>query len=309
MKALITGINGFVGNHLARLLLDESAEVTGIDISAADVLPVRHFVADIGDCTAMGDLLGEHRPDHVYHLAAPSFIPDSYDSPKETFQSVIGGTVNLLEAIRKNSPNSKFLFVGSSDEYGVYKGLPFREDMTPEPCTPYAAAKAAASVVCGQYARFYGLDIVRVRSFNHIGPGQSPRFACSSIARQIALAEKSAAPKIILGNLDASRDFLDVRDVCRAYFKIMNKTDNSGELYNICSGRSVSIRDVLEKFLTLADLSEKGLDVISENQCRKYDNEKVMGDNSKLKIHTDWNETITFEQTIADTLNYWRGQV
>jgi GDP-4-dehydro-6-deoxy-D-mannose reductase len=310
LRALITGINGFVGKHLAAFLQNESIEVFGIDRVTDDDTGALCYSADIGDQTAMRRIIEDIKPEHIYHLAGPAFIPDSYDNPVASFESIILGTVNILEAVRSSAHNSKLLIVGSSDEYGMYRGTPFIETMNPLPCTPYASAKAAAELICGQYARLYDMNIICTRSFNHLGPGQSPRFVTASMAKQIAELEKNGGKRIVLGNLNTGRDFLDVRDVVRAYFMIMELAGNSGETYNICSGREVSIRRVLDSFLALSDLpSRKGFSIEAEEQVRKFDNAHIVGDNSKLIKATGWAEKYSFEETIADTLNYWRSQV
>jgi len=311
MRAFITGINGFVGKHLVELLLSSEHEVIGIDRTIVkSETNVRQYAVNINDETKLCDLIGSYKPQQIYHLAAPSFIPDSYESPMETFRCIIDGTLNLMEAVRKKSPKSKLLLIGSSDEYGQYKGEVFQEDMLPAPCTPYASAKTASSVIGAQYAQFYGLDIVRTRSFNHIGPGQSPRFVCARIAKQLAELEKFGGAQITLGNINVSRDFLDVRDVVRAYYALMNVSGNSGELYNVCSGQIVSVEDILNIFLDMTDLRcRPGFEIINENQIRLYDNKTVCGSNAKLKEHTGWSKEISFDRTVADTLHYWRAQV
>ena len=308
MKALITGMNGFVGKNLINLLLNENIEVIGLDLNTSNDPRLVQYAVDINDLENIQKIIEQTKPDQIYHLAAPAFIPDSYTNPQKTFKSIIEGTVNLLEIIRNKSPESKFLYVGSSEEYGLYNGVPFSEEMIPYPCTAYGSAKAAASIICYQYSQFYDLNIVRTRSFNHIGPGQSPRFVCASIAKQIAELEKDGGNKISLGNLSTSRDFLDVRDVVQAYYKIMHLKDNSGELYNICSGRQVTIEKVISIFLKNTYINES-LIIESETQYRKFDNIQICGDNTKLIRQTGWGEAYQIEQTIKDTLDFWRKQL
>ena len=310
MRVLITGINGFVGTHLSELLQKENVEIIGIDKQIKPESVVAQHEIDINNYADLQKIIKDIKPDHIYHLAAPAFIPDSYNSPLETFQSIIFGTVNLLEIIRTSSPNSKLLFVGSADEYGMFQGMPFSEDMLPDPCTPYASAKAAASMICRQYAQFYDVNVVRTRSFNHIGPGQSPRFVCSSMARQIATIEKNGEICITLGNLHTNRDFLDVRDVVKAYYMIMCLDANAGELYNICSGRYTSIENILNSFLDLTDLRKReGFIIENQTQYRKFDNVEICGNNNKLRAYTGWEALIPIADTLRDTLNYWREQV
>jgi GDP-4-dehydro-6-deoxy-D-mannose reductase len=310
MKALITGINGFVGRHLAELLQKENVDLIGIDRQEGHNTLGTQYIMDINDRDSMEKVIGDTRPDYIFHLAAPAFIPDSYDNPQKTFESIIFGTVSLLEAIRNSSPYSKLLFVGSSDEYGTYGGIPFHEEMLPKPCTPYASSKASASMICEQYAAFYNINAVRTRSFNHMGPGQSPRFVSSSMARQISILERSGGNELLLGNLSTSRDFLDVRDVVRAYYKIMCLDGNAGQLYNVCSGTQTTINFLLDEFLSHTELKERPrFTVRSESQNRKNDNLELCGDNSKLREATGWFPQIPFETTVLDILIYWRSQI
>jgi GDP-4-dehydro-6-deoxy-D-mannose reductase len=309
MKALITGIRGFVGKHLADLLESEGFEVIGIDRAPYEEGERNYHQIDVVDADNMEIMIGKFKPDQIYHLAAPAFIPDSYNNPLQTVDAILRGTMNILECIRKVSPDTKLLYVGSSDEYGNWLGEPFKEETPLDPRTPYAAAKAAASMISRQYALFYGIKVVRTRSFNHIGPGQSPRFVCSGMAKQIAALEQSGGSNLIMGNLDSRRDFIDVRDAVRAYYMIMATEGNSGEVYNVCSGKTLTIAALLEQFLERTDLRARpGFAVVSEDQNRLHDNAVVCGDNSKLR-GIGWSARQDFKQTVEDTLNYWRSQL
>jgi GDP-4-dehydro-6-deoxy-D-mannose reductase len=305
MRALVTGINGFVGTHLARLLEKENIDVIGVDRQTGNNIG-KQYIIDLNDTSGIRNLIEDIKPDQIYHLAAPAFIPDSYDAPLQTFRVILDGTLSLLEIIRTASPYSKLLFVGSSDEYGMWKGESFREDMLPDPCTPYAAAKAAASILCRQYALFYGINVVRTRSFNHFGPGQSPRFVCSNMAKQIAGCEKKGEGYLQLGDITVCRDFIDVRDAVRAYYTIMCREDNAGEVYNICTERQLALAEILNFFLAISPLNGT-IEIRSEQQFRKFDNKCVCGNNGKLKT-LGWTEMYSLEQTIQDTLDYWRKQ-
>ena len=310
MKAFITGMNGFVGTHLSEHLVQNNFELFGADkVSRPNSLAVQYEV-DINDHEQMEKILADIRPEYLYHLAAPAFIPDSYERPVNTFRTILDATLNILEIIRRKSPYTKLLYVGSSEEYGTYIGTPFTEEQLPLPCTPYAAAKAAASLICGQYAAFYDVQVVRTRSFNHIGPGQSPQFVCSRIARQIAMIEKDSGARMEMGNLNSRRDFLDVRDVVRAYALIMRAEDNNGEVYNVCSGKSTAIQSVLDMFLDMTELrGRSGFEVVSTDQLRRFDNVEVCGNNSKLSEATGWEAEYPLSKTIKDTLKYWRDKV
>lgn len=309
MKALVTGAGGFVGSYVTKLLEQNGFEVFGIDKQFKPDATYYKYHIDINDMDEMERVIRDICPDQIYHLAAPAFIPDSYTNPKGTFETIVFGTVNILEILRKASPYSKLLYVGSSDEYGMHVGTePFIETMLPKPCTPYAAAKVSASVICDQYARFYDVDVVRTRSFNHCGPGQAPRFVCASMAKQIAALEKSGETVVRVGDLTTSRDFLDVRDVVRAYYTIMQQKDNAGELYNVCSGKYISISHVLDTLLKSSTLDLDKVNVISECQERRFDSKITIGDNSKLKV-LGWDVEHDIDQTLAETLQYWRQYV
>lgn len=309
MRALITGVNGFVGTFLSKHLLDNDIEIVGVDKSTPANCLFKQYCADINDTEVMEKIISSVAPNHIYHLAAPAFIPDSYENPMGTFNAIITGTVNILEIVRKVSPYSKLLYVGSSEEFGVCdESDVFTETLLPKPCTPYGAAKLSASIICEQYARFYDVDVVRTRSFNHIGPGQSPRFVCASLASQIAKLERKEIQEITVGNLITSRDFLDVRDVVKAYRLVMENAPRGG-LYNVCSGTAVQIKEVLRLLLSFSSfLIDDVVVERSDEQRRKFDNIMVHGDNSKLVLETGWYAEYSLQQTLLDTLNYWRGK-
>ena len=306
MRALVTGAGGFVGSYVTTLLEQEGFEVFGIDKCFREGSTYKKYQIDINDMEQMEKVIRDICPDQIYHLAAPAFIPDSYTNPKGTFDTIVFGTINILEILRNASPYSKLLYVGSSDEYGVHVGTePFVETMLPKPCTPYAAAKVSASVICDQYARFYDIDVVRTRSFNHCGPGQAPKFVCASMARQIALMEKSGDTEIHVGDLSTNRDFLDVRDVVRAYYTIMQQKDNAGELYNVCSGKHIPISHVLDTLLKNSTLDRNAVHIVRECQARRFDSRITIGDNAKLKA-LGWEPEHDIDRTLAETLQYWR---
>lgn len=309
MRALVTGANGFVGGHLTDFLLKKGLDVIGVDRKVLKEKEYQQFCVDINDTNKLKNLIAKLQPEYIYHLAAPAFIPDSFSNPKGTFETIILGTVNILEIMREVSPHSKLLYIGSSDEYGINMGnVIFKEDMLPMPYTPYAAAKLSASLICQQYAKMYDINVVRTRSFNHCGPGQSERFVSSSIAKQIALLEKTDGREMNLGDISTSRDFLDVRDVVEAYYLIMNATDNAGELYNVCSGKPTAIKDILEIYLSETTLSKNDIVVNTSKGSRKFDSPITVGDNSKIK-ELGWSQKYKLQDTFVETLNYWRKHV
>lgn len=312
MKALITGASGFVGSHLVEFLLNKNYDIIGLyNKNPLNNRNIHQYSCDINNYEDVNKIINTIKPDFIYHLAGPAFIPDSHNNPRETFNIIMNGTLNILEAIRRSSINSKLLYVGSSNEYGLFseKELPLYEETPLNPITPYAASKASASLVCYQYHMFYDINVVRARPFNHIGPGQSPKFVCASFAKQIAMIEKGLQkPQIITGNLNIKRDFLDVRDVVNAYCSLMIN-DNAGEVYNICSGEPVLIKDILDRLISIKDIQEDIEIKCDDNMYRKFDFNTIYGSNQKLKQATGWEYRYTLEKTLEDTLEYWRGIV
>lgn len=306
MKALITGVNGFVGTYLTQYLLKKNIDIIGVDRHVKTEQHFEQHCIDINDMTKMQQLISKVKPEYIYHLAAPAFIPDSYDNPKGTFETIIFGTVNILEIIRNTSPCSKLLYIGSSDEYGINENNTIlKEDMLPRPYTPYAAAKLSASLICQQYAYMYDLNVVRTRSFNHCGPGQSAKFVSAAIAKQIAEMEKKNEGTLNLGDISTSRDFLDVRDVVRAYYLIMQEENNAGELYNVCSGKAIAIKYILDQYMKASTIDLGKFCINISKNSRKFDAAITIGDNTKLK-KIGWKQKYKLEDTLVETLEYWR---
>ncbi|MCX6384109.1 MAG: GDP-mannose 4,6-dehydratase [Actinobacteria bacterium] len=320
MRILITGINGFVGGHLANFLYNknESYEIVGLDLNTSDFFTrfqgrmgkIRLVNIDLTDAVKIEELIKEFKPEQVYHLAAQASVSESWKNPIETFKVNVFGGVNILESIRKFYAICKFLSVCTAEEYEIMKnnGCAIAEDAKISPSNPYAISKSALDFFSTTYFTAYKIPVFVSRSFNHIGPGQSERFVCSDFARQIAEIEKGVRePKIYVGNLAAYRDFLDVRDVIKAYYCIMNK-GKAGEVYNICSGEKQRISDLLDILLSFS--SKKNIEIkIDNSKLRPIDNEVIYGDNSKLKKHTGWNQDYTIKQALKDTLEYWRQKV
>ncbi|MBI3600665.1 MAG: GDP-mannose 4,6-dehydratase, partial [Nitrospinae bacterium] len=240
------------------------------------------------------------------NLSGISFPPDSFKNPRMTFDINFYGTMNLIDAVRGADLDSNILFVGSSDEYGVVadRYIPISEECLLNPLSPYAASKAAADLLSYSCFKTYGMNIVRVRPFNHTGPGQRYDFVCSDFARQIAEIESGIRkPVIYTGNLDVERDFSDVRDIVSAYYLALEK-GVSGDVYNICSERAYSIRWILHTLLGFTKLSVE----IKEDpsKMRAADIKILKGDCSKFKMISGWKPAIPFEKTLRDLLDYWR---
>lgn len=314
MRAFITGIGGFVGSYLAKDLTGEGFEVHGMVekegghlgvISDCKVKTVLH-TCDISDSQRLTRILCEIVPDLIFHLASVSFLPQAALEADRTFQVNLLGTLNLYEAVRKNGLSSRILFVGSAQEYGLTfnERSSVNEDCPLKPVDPYSTSKAAADLLSFQYCYGVGLPIVRVRPFNHSGPGQSEQFVCSSFAKQIAEIELGRKrPLLHVGNLEVRRDFLDVRDIVRAYRLALIK-GKVGEVYNVCSERSLSIREILDIFLSFSEMRIK----VVQDPARKRNLEipKIVGECKKFKADTGWQSAIPLEQTLRDLLNRWR---
>ena len=313
MKALITGISGFAGSYLAEFLLDKRYKVFGTfyDKSTFSNLngcmdKIKIFKCDIRNYNSLGAIIEKVRPDEIYHLAAISFVPTSLKDPKLAFDTNTYGTLNLYQAVIEQKINPKILFVGSADEYGIVNknDLPINENCPLQPVNPYSISKASADYLSYFYFKSYDLNIARVRPFNHIGPRQSPEFVCSNFAKQIVEIEKGMKePVIMVGNLEAKRDFTDVRDMVRAYWLAIQKCE-TGEVYNICSERAVQIRELLNNLLKL---SSKQIEVMKDPQrMRPSDNPILQGSSSKFKEKCGWKPEISLDKTLKDILEYWR---
>ena len=316
MKALITGIAGFAGSHLAELLLEGGDEVCGCIFPGESTRNVDAFksqlrlvTCDIRDSDAVSRLLADVSPEAIYHLAAIAFIPDSFADPRLTFETNLMGSLNLFEAAKKSADSARILFVGSADEYGIVREgeLPVDEENPLRPANPYSVSKVGASMLAYQYGLSGQIDVVRVRPFNHTGPRQSPQFVCSDFARQIVEAEKGKrAAEIRVGNLTPKRDFTDARDVVRAYREVL-KRGESCEVYNICSGRAVEIREILNMLISA---SGQDIRVVErQNRVRKSEVKEIRGDFGKLERATGWKPSIPLQQTLEDLLDYWHSTV
>lgn len=313
MRVLITGVSGFVGSHLVKDLVRSGFEVFGVaEIEGRRLLEenlwdkMSFFPCDICDTRRLGEILQEVRPDQIFHLAGVSFLPQADTNPERVFRVNFHGTLSLYEAVRKSALSPKILFVGSAYEYGVTfdEGVPVKEACLLKPVDSYSASKAAADLLSFQYFYGYGLKIVRVRPFNHTGPGQSQQFVCSSFAKQIAEIElDNKEAELHVGNLEAKRDFLDVRDVVRAYRLALQK-GKVGEVYNICSQKSVTIREILTFLL---NFSCKPIKVVQDpSRRRELEIPEMRGDCKKFQADTGWQIMIPLERTLEDLLNYWR---
>lgn len=317
MKSMITGLTGFVGSHMADLLVANKHRLYGItrgNQSNENVVHLKRkitlFKVDILNKKDIGAIIKKVKPDYIFHFAAQSSNLDSFEKPEFTFRTNLIGTLNLLDAVISAKIKPTVVIAGSSEEYGLVEKdeLPIGEDNPLRPQNPYAVTKIAASYLSYQYAKTYGLKIIRVRSFNQEGPRRQERYVISNFAKQIAEIEKSKRePVIYVGNLDSERDFLDVRDSVRAYWMLAQKGEG-GEVYNVCSMKPRKISDVLISLLSLS--SAKNIKIRKDKKRMRPSELPVFyGDNTKIRNKTGWKSKIAFEETLKDTLNYWREKI
>jgi len=309
--ALITGALGFAGQHL----LSELEQQTNWDLIG---LARRHgptrgreriLGCDLRDAALVGRVIDRYRPDVIFHLAAQSYVPQAIAAPGETITNNILAQVNLLEACRAASLDPVIVIVGSSEVYGHVQPdeVPLTESQPFRPVNPYAVSKIAQDMLGLQYALAHGMRIIRVRPFNHFGPGQSDRFVLSTFARQVAEAEAGRIePVVLTGNLDAQRDFLDVRDVVRAY-RLLVEHGEPGDVYNIASGVSHRVGDLLDLLISQATIP---IEVRPDPaRMRPSDTPILAGDAKKLRDATGWEPRYAIEQSLGDTLGYWRAEI
>ena len=314
MRILITGITGFVGSHLAEYALaKEDVEVYGTVRWRSRMDNVEHLGdrirlldCDLRDNVAVKNALEETRPDYIFHLAAQSFVPTSWKAPAETLTTNILSELNLLESIRDLKLDTRIQVAGSSEEYGLVfeDEAPIKEDNPLRPLSPYAVSKVAQDFLAYQYNQSYGIFTVRTRAFNHTGPRRGQVFVTSDFSRQVALIEKGKKePVIEVGNLEARRDFSDVRDIVRGYWLSLEKGE-AGEVYNLGSGKAVTIQEMLDLILSMSDVEIEVRQM--PERMRPSDVELLLCDYGKFNRATGWKPEIPFEKTIGDLLDYWR---
>ena len=314
MKVLITGITGFVGSHLLDYISkNDLGTVYGLKRPRSLMDNIHSQVelldCDITDYHSVQAIIDTVKPDCIFHLAAQSYVPLSWAAPQATFTINVLGTLNILEAMRQKSPNARMLFAGSSEEYGMVKPseCPITEDQPLQPLSPYGVSKVAGELLCRQYIRSDNLHIVTTRAFNHTGPRRGDVFATSDFAKQIARIEKGLAPPTItVGNLEAQRDWTDVRDMVKAYWLAIEDCV-AGEPYNICSDTTISISGMLHILLGLSTVKMAVKN--DPARMRPSDVPLLSGSSKEFRRLTGWKPTIPFEKTLRDLLDYWRERV
>jgi GDP-4-dehydro-6-deoxy-D-mannose reductase len=308
VNVLITGATGFAGRHLVELLAARGAHVVGVGRRPAEEAALPDYVqADLTDPAEALRAIEEATPDRVFHLAALASVARSWEDPLPALRDNYLQTANVLEAVAASRPEIPLVVACSGEEYGLPERLPIDEDAPLRPRNPYAASKAAADLLAGFYADGRGLHVIRTRAFNHAGPGQSDTYVVSGLARQIAAAEVAGSSEVTVttGNIEARRDFTDVRDVVRAYADLAEAA-NPGA-YNVCSGVATPVADIL------AALAEHAaLDVTQRTDpalLRPNEVMEIMGSNKRLVEATGWAPEHDLSRTAADTLDWWRGRL
>jgi GDP-4-dehydro-6-deoxy-D-mannose reductase len=300
MKAFVTGASGFAGRALVAHLQDTGDHVIGTDRGGETGV-------DIVDRDAIHAAIARANPDVVYHLAAFTHVGESFEQPALARLVNIDGTANVFDACHAAGVG-RVVAIGSAEEYGAARTdeLPLREDTPLRPTSPYAVSKIAASYLAVQAWLAHGLEVVRVRPFNHTGPGQSPQFLVPALAHRIAAAERDDDGRVMIGATDPVRDLNDVRDVVRAY-RLLSEHGQPGDVYNVCSGTAVSVGEIAERLLArarrpLALVTDPGL-------VRAVDVPALIGDPTKLRAATGWEPQYTLDQTLADVLDDARRRV
>lgn len=304
---LIIGINGFVGAHLCNELINNGYKCYGADINSDNfsIEGVCFEKLDILNADMVKDVIDRIKPDYVVNLAAISSVKQSWNIPGVTFDINVKGVINIFEAIKGIGVNSCVLLIGSSEEYGLIKtDNAVNEDYPLNALNPYAISKMTQEKIAMMYKEVYGIDVIMVRAFNHIGPNQKLGFVIPDFANQIARIESGQIePIIYVGNLKAERDFTDVRDIVRGYRLLLEK-GCSGEVYNIGSGKSYSIQCLLNKLISKCKIEIEV--VVDKEKFRPIDTFRIVCDNRKIKRAVGWKSEIHIDKTLEDILEYWR---
>ena len=311
MRVLITGATGFAGRHLSSYCASRGHEVHALvrpGREGAVVAGVVPHAADMVDRAAVAAALRAVAPEGIAHLAGASSVGRSFAEPVATWDINLGGTLALLDAMRETGSAARALVVSSGEIYGrvPVAELPVTERTPLNPVSPYGASKAAADLAAAQYRAAYGIAAVRLRAFNHVGPGQDPRFVLPNVARQIARAERDGVPvEVTVGNVDTRRDFMDVRDMVRAQLLLLERGDPDA-VYLACTGRSIPVRELIEGLAALARVpvtfrSDAGL-------RREGEQPDLYGSPDRLRADTGWTPEIPMQTTLADTLDWWRAR-
>jgi len=316
MKLMITGVNGFVAAHFLELLSScgrSDFEILGLGrsvnsntLSKFDKININYRCIDLLNKEEVAETIKKFKPNYLLHLASISSVGHSWKHPQDSFVNNTNIFLNLVEQIRLQEIQCRILSVGSSEQYGnvTKEILPLREDSSLNPISPYAVARVSQEMISKIYEQGYGMDIIMTRSFNHIGPGQKDIFVISSFAKQLVGIKlgKSNTNTITTGDLNIIRDFIDVRDVVNAYYKLL-MNGKKGEVYNICSGNGISLNDIIVKMCQKLSI-EVNLEM-NQELIRPNDNKIIIGNSDKLKKELNWKPQIDLEKSLDDILSFW----
>ena len=309
MKVLIIGITGFAGRHLYnQLIKGKIYDIYGTYYKNANdadsYTDAKLFRCDINEADSIETVLEQCKPEWIFHFGAHVTVQNSFNNPTSIFQTNVMGTVNVLESIRKINPKCKILITGSAEEYGkvLQEKMPIKETYSLNPVSPYGLSKKMQEELGLLYHKTYGLNIILSRTFHYSGPYQPLGFVFPDFAKQIVDIKNGRQDHIKVGNLSAKRDFTDIRDVVSAYVALM-ENGKVGEVYNVCSGRSVAIRKILDMMISY---SESDIEVVvDKTKLRPLDIPDFVGDNNKLKKDTGWTQQLSLENTAKDVLGFW----
>ncbi len=325
-RALVTGVTGMVGSHLADYLLSNTDwDIFGmcrwrspLD-NLADLIPkinagnrIKLCYGDLRDSLSVHEVVRQSRPDYVFHLAAQSYPKTSFDAPLETLDTNIQGTVRLLDALKTESPDAIIHVCASSEVFGRVQPdkLPIDEDCSFHPASPYAISKVGTDLVGRYYAEAFGMTVMTTRMFTHTGPRRGDVFAESTFAKQIAMAEAGLIePVIKVGHLKSLRTIADVRDAVRAYYMLVTINPISGEAYNIGGTHTATVEEILDKLISLSKLSGELKIEVDPDRLRPIDADLQVPSTAKFQAHTGWKPEISFDDTMKDLLDYWRHRV
>ena len=325
-RALITGISGMVGSHLAEHLLEHTDwDVCGMirwrspldnleglvgRINAKDRISLHY--GDLRDTLAVQDVVQKTRPDYVFHLAAQSFPRTSFESPLDTYDTNIQGTARVLDALRVHAPKAVIHVCASSEVFGRVprEKLPIDEECSFHPASPYAISKVGTDLIGRYYAEAYGMTVMTTRMFTHTGPRRGDVFAESSFAKQIALAEAGLVePVIKVGNLKSLRTIADVRDAVKAYFMLVTVDPQPGAYYNVGGTHSCSVEEILQTLINMSSKANELRIEVDPDRLRPIDADLQVPNTAKFQAHTGWKPEVPFETTMRDLLEYWRGRI
>ena len=317
-KYLVTGVSGFVGRHFLRLLdgKREASDVLGVDAQEEkrdepgyQRVKYRFAPLNLLDEARLSGVLRDFEPDYILHLASFSSVSFSWENPALSFRNNTNILLNLVEAIRAQQLKCRLLSIGSSEEYGSLVGDGrLDESAQLAPTNPYAVARVSQEMISRVYVGGFGLDIVLTRSFNHVGPGQREAFAVASFAKQLVHAWRRGERRAVFhtGDIDVIRDFVDVRDVARAY-DLLFTSGHRGEVYNVCSGAGVRLRDIIERMGRLLDIEVHP--VTDSQRIRPTDSKCVVGSNAKIRAHVGWVPNYDLDTSLRDVVEHLKQQV